>query len=179
MILRYVSRVLVCKLHPSRAVRYFQRDVFNNKSTLSRPLSFSLSPLVVALHFRFCFFLFRNISLFFSLSLSLFRSRRRRGKSFSQRRRKCVAPTQPADYIVKYTQRRNYAAVDLCVGCLLRTAFYGCLIKLRSNYRRIIKKLSRPLSAPRVVKARRIVMIRSYACVYRSTSYTKIHTHTS
>lgn len=81
------------------------------------------------------FFLLRiylSPSLFFSL-FSSFVPAVVAEKSFSQRRRKRVA--QSADYIVKYTQRRNYAAVDLCVGCLLRTAFYGCLIKLRSNYR--------------------------------------------
>lgn len=130
MILRYVSRVLVCKLHPSRVARYFQRDVFNNKSTLSRPLlprRSSLPPLL--------FPSFASISISPCLSFSLFSSfipAVVAEKSFLQRRRKCVA--QSADYIVKYTQRRNYAAVDLCVGCLLRTAFYGCLVKLRSNY---------------------------------------------
>lgn len=131
-----------------RAPSVISSETFLITNARFRGRSLSLSPLIVALHFRFCFF---------HLSLSLFRSRRRQKseKCFSQRRRKCVAPAQPADYIVKYTEKRNYTAVDLCIGCLVRTAFYGCLIKLRSNYRQIIKKLSRPLSAPRVVKARK------------------------
>lgn len=66
MILRYVciSRSRLQTASIARSPLYFQRDVFNNKSTLSRPLSL----LVVAFLFRFCFFLFRlSLSLFFPL----------------------------------------------------------------------------------------------------------------
>lgn len=73
MILRYVSRVLVCKLQPLRVARYFQRDVFNNKSTLSRPLLPRRSSLPLLLFPSFAY-------IYLSFPLSLFYSRRRRGK---------------------------------------------------------------------------------------------------
>ena len=119
MILRYVSRVLVCKLHPSRVAQrpLFPVGRFNNKSTLSRPLFSSAS----AFSFPFLPSIPHPSPLFiFSFSLSPpFRSRRRE-KSFSRRGRKRVAryAAQSADYIVKYTRRRNYGTVDLYVGCL-------------------------------------------------------------
>lgn len=120
MILRYVSRVLVCKLHPSRERPLFPAGRFNNKSTLSRPLFSSASAFS---------FPFRPLSFSLSPSHSC-----RRGKSVSRRGRKRVAQytAQSADYIVKYTRRRNYGTVDLCVGRLLYVQpFYGRLIKLQ------------------------------------------------
>lgn len=127
MILRYVSRVLVCKLHPSRVAQrpLFPEGRFNNKSTLSRPLFSSAS----AFSFSFPFLSFSLSFFFFSFPsfISVVAE-----KAFRDAVENALHDTVGRLYIVKYTRRCNYEMVDLC--CLLRAAFYGRLIKLQTNY---------------------------------------------
>jgi len=172
MILRYVSRVLVCKLHPSRAARYFQRDVFNNKSTLSRPLLPRHSSLPLLLFPSFAY-----ISLLVSpfLSFPLLFPPSSRKKAFCS----AVENALHSRPIILWNIHRD---VITRRSIFASAAYYERHFTAASlNYgvitsRRIIKKLSRPLSAPLVVKARiRIDIVRSHA--YQCDSYKDVRTH--
>lgn len=140
MILRYVSRVLVCKLHPSRVAQrpLFPAGRFNNKSTLSRPLFSSAS----AFSFPFLFF---SPSFVPVVAEKAFHGAVENALHGTRHSRPIILCNIHADVI---TGRSIFASAVYYVRHFTAISLnYGLI-----TGRQIIKKLSQSLSAPQVVK---------------------------